>query len=326
MKLTTIPADFASAYDDNYFVFEEVDASTPTEVAFLDAEGERLGARRYASRESIQTSPRSLLERLLEPRPVVEGGCRFLFGADRQTALAVEFDGGAQSSPLVHFTAAHTPTPLHSVMGGSEQYRTLSAGEHDEVAFRAAVGDSLVAMVMMDGAVPTFLCGATARQSGVHVLIVDADEILERTGQKPESFDVSITIGGVRVATIHYRLRSVAKGAVRLAWLNREGYISYHTFPAPLSERVVCARSECETPYGTLILGGASWREKTLGSGFLSAEQAEQLVGLVTSPRVWLLEGEVAKPQTIISHTMQLCGEGGRTLRLEVRDARKEEQ
>lgn len=325
MKLTTYPADYSSAYDDNHFCFEEVDVATPTEIAFLDADSQTLGARRYASQATIATSPRSLLHRLLAPEPCLMDKCGCVAPEGRSAAIVVTYNDGAELSPLVHFTASHTPTLLHEVMGGERaQERTISSGECDELAFRASQGDRLSVTCAFDGDVISHIIymGEVAAE-GINLFVVNCDAILARSRtSNVTSFKLTFTLAGSLLAKLNYRVLPAVKGATRLAWLNRDGYISYHTFRTPAEERLVTSRSECRTPSGTLTLGVESWRESTLRSGYLSAAEMERLAGLVASPRVWKIAEGAFEPQILLSHTTLTGGSGAHTLELTLRPAK----
>lgn len=326
MKLVSYPADYSSAYDDNYFRFEEVDVATPTEIRFYSDGGELLGARRYAARESILSSPRTFVERLLAPEPILSNKLECCTPNGRQAAIAVGYNGDTERSPLIHFTTSHSQVSLRAVMGAEEQRRAISLGECDEVAFRAAEGDRLVVSVRINDRVAIHTpYNAIVPAEGVNILVVNPQYIITQIQprEEVETLHLSLSLGGEKLATIHYTILPAVKGSTRLAWLNRDGYISYYTFRSTPREELKTSRSECETPTGTLTLGGEGWRERILRSGYLPVDEAEALVGVVTSPRVWMITPEGVEPQTVISHSVVTLGEGAHTLELTIRPSRK---
>ncbi len=326
MQLISYPADYSSAHDDNYFHFVGADVDTPTEICFYDNGGRLLGARRYVARESILTSPRAFVERLLSPSPLLSDTLACKVPVGREAALLVGYNGDTERSPLLHFTASHSALPLNSVMGEVEQRRTISRGECDEVAFRASKGDRLVVTGNINGKLGGhILHNETVPANGINLLVVNIDSVIAKIQPREEvaTINLTITLAGERLVTIDYTLLPTVEGSTRLAWLNRDGYISYHTFHTTDKESVVTSRSECETPAGTLTLGGEGWRERRLHSGYLPAVEAEVLAGVVTSPRVWMITPEGAEPQTIISHSVTTLGEGAHSLTLTIRPSRK---
>lgn len=325
MKLTSYPADYSSAYDDNYFCFEEVDVAAPTEMTFINEDSSTVGVKRYAPSEPLLASPRSLLQRLIAPTPYLSDKCGCLAPSNRVAAIAVAFNDGAESSPVVHFTASHTATPEGAVMGERVQSRTIAAGECDELAFRASQGDKLIVTCQFEGSVtPHIIYVGDVATEGINLFVVSCNSILSRS-QTPTSvtaFKLTFTLAGESLAVLNYRVVSATKGATRLAWLNRDGYISYHTFRTPAEERVMTSRSECQTPSGTLTLGVESWRESTLRSGFIPAKEMEVLAGLVSSPRIWKITDGAFEPQTLLSHTTITGGSGAQTMEVTIRPSK----
>lgn len=324
MNLTSSPADYASAYDqNNQFCFEGVDPAVPTEIVFYDGKGVVLGGRRYAQREKITTSPQSFLQRMLSPHPYTLRGCQIFRAEDRSVALSVGYNDGANRSPVVHFTAAQGRVPSPTALGGFEQCRTLSAGECDEVIFKLPNGARLSAECRFESeGSGRVLCEKSITTSDLYAVVVDADEILALC-PSADSFDFVVTMSGSVIGRIHYEVVPAVAGSVRLAWLNTDGFISYHTFRGTSSERLVTSRSECQTQGGTQTLSVESWHERTIRSGYLSAEGVERLAGIVTSPRVWRVTADGVEPQTLLSHTISTLGSGARQVELTLRPASK---
>ncbi len=324
MILKSSPADYASAYDqNNQFCFEGVDPATPTEILFYDGSGAIVGARRYASCGSIATSPNSFLRRMLNPHPYHLAGCNLFRVTDRDVVLSVGYNDGADRTSPIHFTASQGRIPNPTAWGGMEQWRTISAGERDEIVFKLPKGCRIDVECRFDGEEEgSVVCTQSIATNGIYLFVVDADEIL---ALRPEAevFEVVVEMSGSVIAQIHFEVARSLEGSVRLAWLNAEGFISYHTFRGVADERVVTHRSECETPLGTQTLGVESWRESTLRSGYLSAEGVERLAGIATSLRVWRIRGENAEPQALLSHTITTLGNGARQVELTIRPAQK---
>ena len=325
MVLTSTPADYSSAYDpNNEFRFEGVDPSVPTEIVFYDGSGEVVGARRYAHRGSISTSPQNFLQRMLNPHPYNLSECRVCLATDREATLSVGYNDGANRTSNIHFTAAVGRIPSPTAFGGYEQWRTISAGECDEVAFKLPKGCTLTAECRFGGEKGSVvLCTETITTSGLYVVTIDADQILAHHPEA-EQFDFVVLMSGGVVGILHFEVAPAVKDSVRVAWLNTEGYISYHTFRGAPTERLHTSRSECETPSGTQTLGVESWRESVLRSGYLSAEGVERLAGIATSPRVWRVTREHSEPHILLSHIITTLGSGARCVELTLRPASKD--
>mgnify|MGYP003299308447 CR=1 FL=1 len=326
MELKNYPNDFASAYADNHFSFAEVDPANPTDVVFYDAKGDIVALRRYVGRESFESSPNTLLCRLLSPEPLAKvSECGFVRPEGRDALLSVEYSDGEKVTPQILFTSSHYNHSANTVMGGVEQWRTIASGECDEVAFCVASGVTLSASLWVDGAMMTTIGSYTAPTKGVVLFEVAADNLLSRL-RNPENVsecDLRFDINGVECAMLHYRWRSACRSDVRVAWLNTEGGISYHTFR--LANKTIHRSSkECDTLLGRQMMSVESWIESVLLSEVLSSVEARALSEILTSPRLWICSDEGFEPQVILSHKLLLEGDGVRRMTLTIRPAKSQ--
>ena len=325
MKLVSYPTNYSSLFDDNYFRFEEVDASTPTEILFLREDGEPLGARRYVGREVIETSPKSLLRRVLAPQPRAAAKCEFVAVDDRDVALMVVYNENSMRTPTARFTACHTPLDRLALFGLQEQKRTISRGEFDEVAITAPAGVTLEAYCSLAGGTKRNLARMlTGEREGVWLLTIHTDHLLSVVGAVGEECDVEVVVNvaGNLLAHIGYTIEPRRRGDVRLAWIDPYGAISYHTFHRTDPEQILSLRTECQTSEGTQFLSLEGWSDLRLGSGYLSAAEWERVSAVVTAPKVWVVE-EGFIP-AVLSSSKALYGVGeGYTVELSVRPAKK---
>lgn len=323
MELTKSPADFASAHADNLFSFVDVDETSLQELIYYNANDEMVAIRRYVGCNSIDTSPKSILLRMLSPAPLANiTQCGFLRPEGRDAMLSLEYDGGEALTPMILFTSSHHNHTADSIMGSWEQWRTIAPGECDEVAFCLSEGATIVANVSAGGR-SQMLGSFTATTKGVVLFALSADDILSRAPLAADSsaFELRFAIGGRLCALIKYRLRSPHHSDVRLAWLNREGGISYHTFR--LAERRLHRSSvECASSSGREVVSAESWVEQTLQSEVLSQAQTDQLSELFSSANLWICDNEGIEPQILLSSELLLEGEGARRITLSVRSAK----
>lgn len=290
MKLVSYPTNYSSIFADNIYRFTGVDAATPTEILFY-ANGVRVGARRYVGREVIETSPKALLARVIAPLPKAGEKCEFVRTDNRIVSFQVGYDDeGVKLSPAVKFTASRTPLQPLKIAGPKEQWRTISPGEFDEVALIAPASALLEAFCEVAGVASVPLANLrTAEEGGVWLLTVVADQILAMVGER-EEVTLAVRMSGVEVARIHYTIVPAQRGDVRLAWLNEWGSISYHTFHNSDVEQMVTSRNECRTAQGIQLLSLEGWRTLALSSGYLPEGEMEIVGGVVTAPKVWMVE------------------------------------
>ncbi len=325
MILTSSPADFASAYKDNYFSFEEMEPSAFADVVFYDENEEVVGVRCFSGRESVATSPRAFLLRKLSPEPVESDECGFLLPTSRTTTLAVEYNYGEDLTPNILFTAAHHDCEPNSQMGAEEQWRTISTGECDEIGFCLDEGAMAKVVLLLNG-IPRAMIGAyTASAKCVALFMLNMDNILSRKllPEGTEEFDIMCVVGTTLCSTIHYRIKESHPSDVRLAWLNEWGGVSYHTFHRPVGQKLLSKRKVCETPSGSVVTGVESWIESTLDSGMLSEVEAHHFSELLSSPRVWRKGAEGFEPQIITSSDALMVGGELRRVSLTIRPAKR---
>lgn len=326
MKLVSYPKNYSSLFDDNYFRFEEVDASTSTEILFYRENGEPLGARRYVGREVIETSPKSLLRRVLAPQPKAAEVCEFVAVDDRDVALKLVYNEGTMRTPTARFTASHTTLDRLALFGPEKQRRIISRGEFDEVAIIAPAGVTLEAYCSLAGESKRALARElTGEREGVWLLTIDTNHLLSVAGAGGDECEVEVVVNvaGNLLALIVYTIEPRRRGDVRLAWMDAYGAISYHTFHCTSPEQILSSRTECQTSGGTQLLALEGWNSISLGSGLLSEAEWERVAGVATAPRVWVVEEGGFTPVVLSSSKAHRGGGQGCSVELAVCHAKK---
>lgn len=307
MKLTNYPADFASAFDKNLFCFDEVEASHPVELHFYDCEDNLLGVRRYVGQESVATSPQAFLLAQLNPEPVpLAEGCEFVIPSGRIAKLSVGYNGDTERTPEVLFTDSHNSLGINLPLGDGEEWRTISAGECDEIAFCVSATTTLSASAHFSDGTVVSLGIRTIKYKGVVLLGINANSILSHASapQGATEFDVVVRLRDELCCRVHYRVVPPEEWGVRLAWLSADGSVRYHTFPRPLSKRL----HTLPTTTNGSVVRMESWEELSLDSGVLPIRDAQRLAEIATSPRIWRVMPEGFVPQTIHSHSAEWGG------------------
>lgn len=326
MELKNYPNDFSSAHADNAFSLVNVDPTSPVDVIFYNVDGDIVALRRYVGCERVDSSPKSILLRMLSPEPLAKvEECCFVCPEGRDALLSMEYDGGEGYTPEILFTASHHNHSANTIMGEQEQWRTIAPGECDEVAFCVASEATISATLWVDGVMQSEVADFTPSSNGVVLFALSANDLLSRL-RKPEdvsAFDLQFDIDGARCAVVHYRLGTPSRSDVRLAWLNHEGGISYHTFRCPTITTHRTSK-ECDTPSGRQVVSVESWMERKVQSQVLSVAEAQRLSEVLSSPRVWLCTEGGFESQIILSHELPLEGEGARRMTLSLRPAKSQ--
>lgn len=325
MQLISQPANFSSLAHDNHFVFEGADGGSSTEVAFHLADGTLLGVRRYAGRQTIASSPRAFLRRTIDPQPEIFRRSSLVKPEGRDAELYVAYgEEGARSSDVL-FTASLAHLQADTAMGPRDTLRTIALGEQDEIALTLARNSRVeVTCTLSDGSVILLDSEIVARR-GVWLVGVVPDTILSYSSQplSVEWFDVTVVVGGELLTRVHYTLTERPEGAVRLAWLNPRGYLTYHTFEGLSSSQLATRRSEAFSQGVTTTLALEGWRELSLSSGVLSRSEAQRVGEVATSPRVWrMFPDGTAEPCTLLSSSVGALGREALSVELTLRPSK----
>lgn len=284
---------------DNYFQFDEVDPTQPTEIGFfLQREGgdTLLGKKRFVGRQTIQTSPASYLQRLLSPEPHHEHICKFIYPAGRNLKAYLRWGSEfGHISATVPYTAANHNLTAPAILGADFNRRSIARGECDEVLFLVDEQTQMGMNILLPNGQVVGLNQNSGSHSGLWVLCVDIEWVLSRIAN-PDSikeFELQLKIDGDSVATIHYDIVTHPLSAIRLAWLTPDGSIGYHTFEGVAEESTEVECSEVESLVdGNIVVGMRGRQQLKIRSGLLPNDTFLHLCSLVTSPMVWRIEAD----------------------------------
>lgn len=324
MNLTSYPADYASAYDDNLFCFEGVDAESVSHLTLLDGADTPLGERRYRGQSSLTLSPKAYLLAQLAPEPLpIASRLYFTSPSGRDASIKVGYNSGEEFSPTVLFTASHYPLSSRTPMCDGEEWRDIALGEQDEIALCVDEGTVVSAVLTSEGSATIPLALYTVPRSGVVLFCVNAEAAIARLGsvEGVEAFTISIAISSTTITKVHYRLVEAPGEGVRMAWLSERGYICYHTFPRPTSVELHCSRTLHEGSEATTVPLTKSWQELSLDSGVLSNGEAQRLSEIISSPCLWRYVNGSYEPQRVVSHKVARVGYNPQRVCLTIRPA-----
>lgn len=138
------------------------------------------------------------------------------------------------------------------------------------------------------------------------------------------TMELEVTITGsdnVELIRKRFAVTEKQQDRVRMCWLNRYGTVDYYTF-SPVQRRTVSAvKNRITTGRGTRTAHVESEYTATVQSPFLPASHVGELSGIVTSPRVWLVNGLEATEVDIISGSVDIDSEGPQKLEITYRVA-----
>lgn len=328
MRLYKSPYSYSSASGNDLFRFDSIDPTKPVEVAFHTADGTLLGTRRYYGRTSVDVSPRAFLRTLLSPTPVVVDSTLFLRPAGRDAAIYLRYGLQQLHSPVVGFTSSRyhhdSPAPLVA----HAEPRRLAEGECDEVAILVESGVMLQARGRIGAGEWSELARMGTSESGVHILAVAYADLLTLTDQphSEQRVEVEILADGEVLCGVDYILAESEPQGVRVAWVDSEGAIAYHTFGHLPECELLSSRVVVEADGGVESLAVESWRRWRVESGRLSAAEWERLSEALGSPRLWVVERGGGVVEVVAEESRAVAtGPLSHTLSLTLREARKQQ-
>jgi hypothetical protein len=264
---------------------------------------EAVGQKLYYNRMEFDVNVAPYVEPQLEVVPLKIRG---LGKAPKRTVkVSVRVDG--ERSPKVIMAAGAQGLDQGVLLSASNR-RTIALGQYDEIAFIPTSPEVWVSITVVDKQGRMYAWRESpylVDGDGVLVYGVDASQIMadakEQVGVEAESivrFDVTILFGMTEAFTVRYDVKRTTQG-VRLSWINRYGAIDSYTFPTINSANIVCDRE------GRVTLQSA-WREIALSSEIMPRKQVEWLAEVVTSPRVWMVEGGGLQECEVLSKKIEV--------------------
>lgn len=325
MKLSSLPLDFAPAYGESSFCFEELSADQPTEVAFWlgGEESQLLGIKRYVGAETIAASPANLLRRAFNPQPLMVNGCAFVYPEERNKQLVVKWGDNFEhsSTPITYVASKYHLAPETLAHTGSLE-RVIANNEYDEVAFVAPAQTQMSMKLSFSVGSTLSLNLNSGSKAGLWVLCLNFGWIFGRLPDhnKLETMTLEIKLAGECIGVVNYRVAQKNNGALRLAWLTPYGTINYHTFPVVMERRTAAEREAIDFQVQPRLVGVNGAQEIRLRSGTLPAQQMQQLAELVSSPAVWIVDDSRGCEQVeVVSAEMVEAGPGASDLTMVVR-------
>ncbi len=204
----------------------------------------------------------------------------------------VSLSCGEYSTEPRYFVAAKGELPEEGVVSTIPTKRVISFAEADEVWIRAQEG-SLVSVelaVSDELGESTYLFEHTAEECGFVRFRFNTLDF----SPSAMTAQVRVVCGGQEEEVITYTYIPRVRGAVRLAWIGYMGSVEHYTFPASTSVKI--------------MKGGV--RRYEVVSNYESHWVVEALSEIISSPKVWMVEGDDYHEVHLLSEFVELSKNG----------------
>jgi hypothetical protein len=304
MIISSYPVAYQSAFRAASFVLAEVDALEGLDVEILPAtDDEPLGVKRIWGEGEFAVNVAPYVRSLLSPGPLCDRSLGLISEQGRYVGCRVSAVG--VTSQVVYLTAGTTDAPTDTILSAAPAYVTIHRGEKDEISVIVESGSLKPSISFVwEGTQYTDNSFLVTIGSGMRNFVVDEDAIAHRfanlTGVAKENMQqftvtLKISVGGSNTdLSRHYTVDKTPHGGVRLAWVNRYGAIDYYTFPFIESRTLSGTKGRILSTEGWQTVTSEAQEWTTLTSEYEQADTLEWLAELLSSPKVWRVEGNVA--------------------------------
>ena len=308
MKFTSIPESFMSFREPLLYAFDTQTEAHDVEVKIKNAKTDQVLGRKLlygvvTGEVDIAPYLRQALSVEL-PDGVEECGWVEL---GQQIDVVVEVAG--EASPQRQFIAAKVaPQQSWQLLTSQIGHRTMACDEFDIIGYFAQPEVAVEVVVESQGK-GTERLAFDVPSGGQYAVVVTAKGM----GEGVDELKVTIRVDGEEQAQFTYAIKPNLKGARRLAWLNEHLSTELYTFPLRKGVLIKAVRRHMESVWGREAAALESENELKLISAYEPKAQIEALGRILSSPKLWLVEG--GKPQSVNLLTDRVmptpCGEMG---------------
>lgn len=287
-----IPNNFASMWGELNFEYSCTDDTDIVIEIINDVTDETIGVKKFYSSSSAKVNVAPLIFDSMLPEATSRTTSGISLPSTGFPRIRVTAD--STSSDTLQFTYATEQVQAPSLLTTLPTNRLLYAGESDQVAVAAPKGTALTYKLYCDpissGTTQYYSSGYGSIDGGARVFTLNADEF----NDKYYSATLIFLSDDEEIDRVNYSLSGDSTPGYRVAWLSTQGSIEHYTFP------FVAEQSR-------LSSGGVT---KSLRSAYGTAEQIEALSEIVSSSKVWRVDGQSYTPIEVVT-TEQIISKDG---------------
>jgi hypothetical protein len=297
MIISGYPMAYQSAFRPARFVLTDVEAPEGLDVEILPATGsEVLGVKRIWGQGEFAVNVAPYVRSLLSPLPLCDKAMGV--NTDRKRYAICRVSAAGVTSDVAYLTAGTVDAPTDVILSAAPDRLTIRKGEKDEITVITTGGGVTPSIIFPYGGLEysdNIYLGNSS--TGMHTFVVDEAMVASRfagtTGLARENmreFIVMLSSGDIQIKR-RYVVDATPHRGRRLAWVNRYGAIDYYTFPDTDSRTLSGGRGRILSSAGwsTVATKAEDWTSLT--SDYEEGATLEWLAEILSSPRVWIVEG-----------------------------------
>lgn len=323
MQFTRIPPHYAPLGGELIYTLEH---STPCNpdilIVSLDEGVAPFGAKRFTGITKATFDAAPCLRRAVHFTPT-SGGTGFYAPTGRFVTAAMEVRNAPSSAPgnapLIGAAPARTflptlkPYAIPALLTALPLVRLIGGQECDEITMLTPADCTVT--VTAEGAGDGTAQSFRITSAGIHLLRLDMREF-------PGAERVTVDAGVC--GKVQYTVIAPPRDAVRIAWRSEAGSIEQYTFPTELTAEIAASKQRAYGSEGTIVTAAQSEQRRLLRSAYETQEMLTTLSGILTSPQVWITEGDRYTPVDVLTEHAVVRRHGAMSsLEIEVRPIRK---
>lgn len=301
MKFTSIPEAYSSFREPLIYALD-TESTTPRDVELKimnRTTGEEIGRKRLygITTAEVDIAPylRSASQPTL-PQSITECG-----QIECGTTIKVVVEAEGVSSSSRNFVAASVDQEaLYMLLTSQQLHRTMERDDFDIIPY-FTWPDIVVSFDVEFIGNGTERITITPPSGGQRAVAVTA-----RGREGVDTIRVTVKVDGRADTTIEYTLQPNLRGARRVAWLNKHLSPEVYTFPLRKGVLIEATRHHMESIWGREAAAVESRSELKLLSAYEPERQLKALAEILTSPRVWLVEGANIKNVELTTERVML--------------------
>lgn len=286
MKFTSIPEAYSSFREPLIYAFD-TESTTPHDVELKiinRTTGEEIGRKRLynVTTGEIDIAPylRSAARPTL-PAAITECG-----EVETNATIKVVVEAEGKTSSSRNFIAASVDRDaLYTLLTSQQLHRTMERDEFDIISY-FTWPDIVVSFDVEFIGYGTECITIAPPSGGQRAVAVTA-----RGREGVDTIRVTVKIDGRADTVIEYEMKQNLRSARRVAWLNRQLAPELYTFPLRKGVLVEATRHHMASIWGREAAAVESRSELKLLSAYEPEKQLKALAEILSSPRVWLVEG-----------------------------------
>lgn len=288
MKFLSIPDDFAPVSEAVIYTILPEDDDPVTEVTVKELSDNRTVARlRFAQREIITLDIAPFLRRIFDVQPALCAGSQPLYDTSRTKIIVVEANGTASDARIFSLFASDG---LPRLITTAPAERTLGTGEFDDAAFFAPDGGNI--FLVSDSGNRTIPLERRYEAGIVRILESDIH---------PDDDSATLIFSSAgRTQELLYRRTLRPRDSVRVAWLSASGAVEYYTFMRQ-KHTITVDKNRFYGSQGYQTVSADKESLLDIVSDYEPRHAIESLEEIVSSPRVWIVNGGLFTEADVLS-------------------------